>query len=85
MDKQEFSAPSSTSGRREPLEGRHPTVHGGDVHRPAGLDRHRVLARPVWRARLWQLFQDEAYVAVLSAVTGNQAIQQVQAGLRRST
>src|SRR5213075_1865962 len=33
-------------------------------------------------ARLWQLFQDDDYVAVLSAVTGNQAIQQVQAGLK---
>src|SRR2546429_1009541 len=33
-------------------------------------------------ARLWQLFQDDAYVAVLSAITGNQAIQQVQAGLK---
>src|SRR5216117_2855111 len=33
-------------------------------------------------ARLWQLFQDDAYVAVLYAVTGNQAIQQVQAGLK---
>src|SRR5256712_2438038 len=33
-------------------------------------------------ARLWQLFQDDDYVAVLSAVTGNQAIPQVQAGLQ---
>src|SRR5256714_8508453 len=33
-------------------------------------------------SRLWQLFQDDDYVAVLSAVTGNQAIQQVQAGLK---
>src|SRR3989442_4093184 len=33
-------------------------------------------------ARLWQLFQDDDYLAVLSAVTGNQAIQQVQAGLK---
>jgi len=32
--------------------------------------------------RLWQFLQDEKYVAVLSAVTGNQAIQQVKAGLK---
>ena len=32
-------------------------------------------------ARLWQLLADEPYLAVLSAITGNQAIQQVQAGL----
>jgi len=33
-------------------------------------------------ARLWQLLDAEPYVAVLSAVTGNQAIQQVRAGLK---
>ncbi len=32
-------------------------------------------------ARLWELMQREAPTAVLSAVTGNQAIQQVRAGL----
>jgi isocitrate lyase len=32
--------------------------------------------------RLWDLINTEPYVAVLSAVTGNQAIQQVRAGLR---
>jgi len=33
-------------------------------------------------ARLWELITTEPYVPVLSAVTGNQAIQQVRAGLR---
>ena len=33
-------------------------------------------------ARLWQLLRDEPYVAVLSAVTGNQAVQEVRAGLK---
>jgi isocitrate lyase len=33
-------------------------------------------------ARLWQLVNDEPYVAVLSALTGNQAIQEVRAGLK---
>ncbi len=32
--------------------------------------------------RLWNLLQSEAYVAALSALTGNQAIQQVKAGLK---
>ena len=32
--------------------------------------------------RLWQLLQDEAYVNALGALTGNQAIQQVRAGLK---
>src|SRR5439155_1182805 len=33
-------------------------------------------------ARLWQLLEKEDYVAVLSAITGNQAIQEIQAGLK---
>jgi isocitrate lyase len=32
--------------------------------------------------RLWQLLQDEPYVNALGALTGNQAIQQVRAGLK---
>ncbi|MFN4146309.1 MAG: isocitrate lyase [Runella sp.] len=32
--------------------------------------------------RLWQLLKSEPYVAALGALTGNQAIQQVQAGLK---
>src|SRR5947199_8543578 len=53
----------------------------GDVYRLRGwIDIEYSLAR-YGAARLWQLFQDDDYVAVLSAVTGNQAIQQAQAGL----
>src|SRR5213592_2033109 len=33
-------------------------------------------------ARLWKLLREEPYVAVLSAVTGNQAVQEVRAGLK---
>jgi isocitrate lyase len=33
-------------------------------------------------ARLWQLMREEPYVAVLSALTGNQAVQEVRAGLK---
>ncbi len=32
--------------------------------------------------RLWELLQSDAYVSALGAVTGNQAVQQVQAGLK---
>jgi isocitrate lyase len=32
--------------------------------------------------RLWRLLNDEPYIAALGALTGNQAIQQVQAGLK---
>src|SRR5256886_16581525 len=51
-----------------------------DVYRLRGsIDIEYSLAR-YGAARLWQLFQDDDYVAVLSAVTGNQGNQQVQAG-----
>jgi len=33
-------------------------------------------------ARLWRLMREDPYVAVLSALTGNQAVQQVKAGLK---
>jgi isocitrate lyase len=53
-----------------------------DVYRLRGsIDIHHSLAR-YGAARLWELFRDEPYLAVLSAITGNQAIQQVQAGLQ---
>ncbi len=32
--------------------------------------------------RLWQLLQDEDYVAALGAMTGGQAVQMVKAGLK---
>src|SRR5437588_2525964 len=32
--------------------------------------------------RLWNLLQSEPYVAALGALTGNQAVQQVKAGLK---
>jgi len=33
-------------------------------------------------ARLWRLMREDPYVAVLSALTGNQAVQQARAGLK---
>src|SRR3989475_1576439 len=33
-------------------------------------------------ARLWTLMREQPYVAVLSALTGNQAVQEVKAGLK---
>src|SRR5438876_11960073 len=54
----------------------------GDVYRLRGsIDIEYSLAR-YGAARLWQLLQEEAFVPALSAVTGNQALQLVQAGLR---
>jgi isocitrate/methylisocitrate lyase len=53
-----------------------------DVYRLRGsIEIEYSLARR-GAERLWRLLHDEPYVAALSAITGNQAIQQVQAGLQ---
>jgi isocitrate lyase len=53
-----------------------------DVWRLKGsLDIAYTLAE-VGAAKLWRLMHEEPYVASLSAVTGNQAVQEVQAGLK---
>jgi isocitrate lyase len=53
-----------------------------DVLRLRGtvLEEH-TLAR-MGAARLWHLLENEDYVAALGAMTGNQAVQQVRAGLK---
>ncbi len=53
-----------------------------DVLRLRGsLQIEYTLAR-VGAERLWSLLRNEPYVAALSALTGNQAVEQVRAGLR---
>ncbi|HWW62376.1 MAG TPA: isocitrate lyase, partial [Thermoanaerobaculia bacterium] len=53
-----------------------------DVLRLRGsIDVEHTLAR-LGAERLWQLLNEEPYVAALGALTGNQAIQQVRAGLK---
>ena len=47
----------------------------GTVHREYSIGR-------LGAERLWRLLTKEDYIAALSAVTGNQAIQQVKAGLK---
>jgi isocitrate lyase len=54
----------------------------GDVLRLRGsIHIEHTLARQ-GAERLWELLQSEAYVNALGAMTGNQAVQQVQAGLK---
>jgi isocitrate lyase len=54
----------------------------GDVLRLRGsLQIEYTLAR-LGAQRLWDLLQTDAYVAALGALTGNQAVQQVKAGLK---
>jgi isocitrate lyase len=53
-----------------------------DVHRLQGsLVVEQTLARR-GAEKLWDLLQTEPYVAALGALTGNQAVQQVRAGLK---
>src|SRR5919204_2219023 len=56
--------------------------HPEDVTRIAGSIRiDHTLAR-LGAERLWDLLHSEPFVAALGAMTGNQAIQQVKAGLK---
>ena len=52
-----------------------------DVERLAGSFRIRHTLAERGAARLWHLLRTEPYVATLGALTGNQALQQVKAGL----
>ena len=53
-----------------------------DVHRLRGTLQVQHTLASHGAARLWRLLREEPYVAVLSAVTGNQAVQEVRAGLK---
>ncbi|HKE89919.1 MAG TPA: hypothetical protein VKB45_06260, partial [Gemmatimonadales bacterium] len=53
-----------------------------DVWRLKGsLDIAYTLAE-IGAGKLWNLLHEEPFIAALSAVTGNQAVQEVQAGLK---
>src|SRR6478672_7253837 len=52
-----------------------------DVERLRGSIRIEYTLARRGAERLWNLLQSESYVAALGAMTGNQAIQQVKAGL----
>ncbi|HEX9216147.1 MAG TPA: isocitrate lyase [Gemmatimonadales bacterium] len=53
-----------------------------DVYRLRGTLPVQYTLASHGAARLWKLMREEPYVAVLSAVTGNQAVQEVRAGLK---
>jgi isocitrate lyase len=54
----------------------------GDVERLAGSFRIRHTLAEMGAARLWHLLNTEPFVNTLGALTGNQAVQQVKAGLK---
>ncbi len=53
-----------------------------DVEKLAGSFRVRHTLAEMGARRLWQLLHSEPYVNTLGALTGNQALQQVKAGLK---
>src|SRR6266480_765058 len=83
MDKQEFtSALARAWATDNRWDGITRPYSAGDVYRLRGsIDIAYSLARH-GAATLWRLLQEDDYVAVLSAITGNQAIQEIQAGLK---
>jgi isocitrate lyase len=58
------------------------TYSPADVHRLRGSIEIEYSLAKLGAQRLWQLLNEEPYVSVLSAVTGNQAVQEVSAGLK---
>jgi isocitrate/methylisocitrate lyase len=53
-----------------------------DVERLSGSFRVRHSLAELGATRLWHLLKNEPFVATLGALTGNQAVQQVKAGLK---
>src|SRR5580704_8405967 len=53
-----------------------------DVERLRGTLRIEYTLANAGAERLWKLLHDEPFVKALGAMTGNQAVQQVTAGLR---
>ena len=58
------------------------TYTGEDVVRLRGTVRIEHSLARLGTERLWKLLSDEPFLAALGAVTGNQAVQMVKAGLR---
>ena len=58
------------------------TYTAEDVIRLRGSVREEHTLARLGAERLWSLLQDEDYVNALGALTGNQAVQQVRAGLQ---
>jgi len=83
MDKKEFISRVSNEWKNSPRwKGIKRIYTAEDVCKLKGtIHREYSLAR-LGASRLWNLFKEGKYIHVLSAVTGNQAIQQVKAGLK---
>lgn len=83
MDKAEFVAAVTQEWKTSPRwKGVRRPYTAEDVWRLMGTIHREYSLGKLGARRLWQLLAEEPYVSALSAVTGNQAIQQVRAGLK---
>jgi isocitrate lyase len=70
------------NGNRDRWDGIERPYSSEDVERLRGSFRIEHTVARLGAERLWQLLQDEPYVAALGAMTGAQAVQMVKAGLQ---
>ncbi len=71
--------PSAPKGRFDGIER---PYSSGDVARLRGSVQIRQTLAEMGATRLWQLLHDEDYIHALGALSGNQAMQMVRAGLK---
>ncbi len=83
MEKAQFIAQIERDWQENPRwKGIKRNYRAEDVYRLRGSLRIEHSLAELGSKRLWELLHSEDYVNVLSAITGNQAIQEVQAGLK---
>jgi isocitrate lyase len=73
---------TSVGGDPERFAGIRRDYTPSDVERLSGSFRIRHTLAEIGAARLWHLLKTEPFVNTLGALTGNQAVQQVKAGLK---
>ena len=73
--------PSAPEGRYEGLARPYAPA---DVERLRGSVEIRYSLAEMGANRLWRLLLEDGFVNALGALTGNQAMQQVKAGVRRA-
>ncbi len=83
MEKAEFITKLNSEWKNSPRwKGVTRPYSAEDVYRLKGTVHREYSIGKMGANRLWKLLNEESYVHVLSAITGNQAIQQVKAGLK---
>jgi isocitrate lyase len=75
------SSPPHTS-KQSRFDGVHRPYSKADILQLRGTLKIEHTIAAVGARRLWELLQEEDYVTALGAVTGNQAVQMVRAGLK---